>query len=316
MNVTRQNKRSSTLRRVHLSTTTAIGLALAAGACGGRKTSPKYQIDDETCVVTVSAEDFGVAGGSFSRAGAATPLTEPAAGQFPAGLCIARVEAFLGESGDRRLRPQPLPEQHAIHWNHLLDDLPAVREIVFLRQPGLDPRGCRRDDILDAARANACDLCLIYARVEDSEADAEYVGVLCDTRSKTPIAAVRAPVVLPIEIAEELKQAPDCDVETGESDYRSEQEFRRLVRDLIWDLAKKDVSASELRESPWKDYVPPPLGPIYERHRYPQSDQPLPFNSPGRARRQRTQAAPDDPESKSPEAGPESKLAGDSREVE
>ena len=280
----------------------AVQLMLAAAAlvispaCAQQSTAPKYHVACEQPAVSVAASDLGVEHATFDRAGVQRLIAEPTRGQFPSGLCVARVEAFMTAADARRLRLLPLPSQHAIYWNHLLDGLPAVREIVLLREPGIDPRGCDRDEILEAAKSNACELCLIYARVDETDADAEYVGVLWNTRSRTPIATVRAPVVLPMDVAKKMKQAPDCDVQIGESDFRSEQDFRRLTRDLLWDLARQDLESATREESPWKNYIPP-MPPMFDRYRYPNFERPAPYNSSGRDKREQSQGNPIDVDS-------------------
>ncbi len=273
----------------------AAAAILAAPACAQQAVAPKYRVASEAPAVGVAASDFGVDHATFARAGVHRLIAEPTRGQFPSGLCVARVETFMTTSDARRLRLLPLPSQHAIYWNHLLDGLPAVREIVLLREPGIDPRGCDRDEILEAAKANACELCLIYARVDETDADAEYVGVLWNTRSRAPIAIVRAPVVLPIDVAKKMKQAPDCDVQIGESDFRSEQDFRRLTRDLLWDLARQDLESATREESPWKNYIPP-MPPMFDRYRYPSFERPAPYNTSGRDKREQSQSNPIDPD--------------------
>ncbi|MBK8266922.1 MAG: hypothetical protein IPK83_00890 [Planctomycetes bacterium] len=143
-------------------------------------------------------------------------------------------------------------------------------EAVFLGKPGLDPRGCQRDDILNVALGADCELCLIYARVEETDADAEYAGILWNTRTRTAMATVRTPVILPIQVAAELKEDPNCDRAIAEADFRSEQDFRRMVRDLMWDIASHDVAYAGKDTNPWKNYVPP-MPPMYDRYRFPNS---------------------------------------------
>ena len=185
---------------IHARSPAAIQLALTAtlllAGCTNHDTKYRVAEDDET--VPILAIDLGVADETASKMGATLLETKPSIGRFPAGLCVIRVNALLDEKTDqRRLRVFPLPKSHAVYWNHLFDDLPSIREVVFLGKPGLDPRGYGWHELLYAAAQRECGLCIIYARVEATIADAEYVGVLWDTRSLEPLATCRAPAVLP-----------------------------------------------------------------------------------------------------------------------
>lgn len=272
----------------------AVLFLIAIGfGCSQNETAPKYQVDSGDQVVTVLADDLGVSIDLFSRAGAHSLLVEASRGQFPSGICIVRIEARLSADGHRTLAVLPLPSQHAIYWNHLFDELPSIREVVFLGKPGLDPRGCARSDILRVASARDCGLCLIYAREEESDADAEYVGVIWNTRTQAAVATIRTPVVLPPDVVERLKEDATCDRAITEADFRSEQEFRRFVRDIVWDIARSDVADAARETSPWKDYVPT-YPPLFDRYRIPGMERPEPYNSPGLKSKDQTRRTSDD----------------------
>lgn len=270
--------RSSGSARIALSSFVLAGMVLPLPACSDNE--PKYQVPDNDRVVTISAGDLGVEPATFSQCGVHTLFSEPTRGEFPSAICIVRVESFVDLNSKRLLRIVPLPVHHAVYWNHLFDELPAVREVVFLGKPGLDPRGYGYEDILDVARARECGLCMIYARLEETDADAEYAGILWNTHDRKALATVRVPVVLPPEVVEDINEDEDTDSAVAEADFRSEQEFRRLVRDLVWDVAKQDVAETGAEQNPWKEYTP--TIPYYDRYRYPGIDQPIPYNSPGK----------------------------------
>lgn len=294
MNHTSQSIRQSVLQSASGLIGPVLCAALVVG-CSQNETSPKYQVVDEARVISVTAADFGVDSSVFDQVGKHALMAEPTQGQFPSGMCVTQIEAFKNESDQRKLRIVLMPSQHAIYWNHLFDELPSIREVVFLGKPGLDPRGCQRDDILNVALARDCELCLIYARVEETDADAEYAGILWNTRTRTAMATVRTPVILPIQVAAELKEDPNCDRAIAEADFRSEQDFRRMVRDLMWDIASHDVADAGKDTNPWKNYVPP-MPPMYDRYRFPQFEKPVPYNSPGVERRKETRKTSTDDE--------------------
>jgi hypothetical protein len=92
--------------------------------------------------------------------------------------------------------------------------------------------------------------------VHQSAADAEYVGVLWNVERREPLVSFRTPVVLSPELIEELEENPESDVAIREADFRAEQEFRKMVQGVIWDMAQRDATASKKRENPWRGYVP------------------------------------------------------------
>ncbi len=230
---------------------------LAAVFAGCETKDRKYQVQSTDQVVTLAGEDLGVTAPQFNRIGYHYLHPEPSFGLFPTGLCVLRVEAFMDSGRAQRfLRVQPLPGHHAVYWNHLLDSLSEIREVVFLARPHLDPRGYDFRAVIDAATGLNCGLAMIYSRVHQSDADAEYVGVLWNVERRAPLVSFRVPVVLPPELVEEMEENPESDTAIREADFRAEQEFRRLVQGVIWDMARRDASAPNKQTNPWRGYVP------------------------------------------------------------
>lgn len=246
---------------------------LLVSGCADQERAPKYQVAVKEKIVPVRAEDLGVSEAFFQKIGVHLLNNEPTLGRFPAGLCVARVTAFTTEKGKQgKLRVTKPPVHHAIYWNHLLDELSAIREVVFLGKPGLDPRGYDLREVVEAAANLECSFCLIYAKLENSDADAEYVGVFWDTSKFKPLAVLRTPVVLPAEFQEESLQDENVEMDIGvcEADFRAEQDFRRLVRDVLWDMVARDQTAPTTQPSPWRieeDDGLPSFPRDYERYR-------------------------------------------------
>jgi len=237
----------------------------------------KYRVAEAEQVVSIRSADLGVSSEASARVGAILLNAEPSVGRFPAGICVVRVEALQpGADRQRDLRVSQLPAQHAVYWNLLFDDLPSIREVVFLGNPGLDPRGYRWLELLEAASQHECSLCVLYAEREVTDADAEYYGVLWDTQAVQALATFRIPVILPEEYAtSEQEDADDRDddvkIAMREARFRAEQDFRRTVRDTLWDLAKRDGAVLTTQPNPWRNGVP--LFPRdYERYRNPRDE--------------------------------------------
>lgn len=241
----------------------------------------KYRVAEEEEVVPIRAADLGVPNKAPTRIGATLLSTEPSVGRFPAGICVVRVKALQCDANKQRdLRISPLPAQHAVYWNLLFDDLPSIREVVFLANPGLDPRGYRWPELLHAASQHECSLCVLYAEQEATDADAEYYGVLWDTQAMQALATFRIPVVLPEEFTTSEEDDEDDEDEQRialwEARFRAEQDLRRTVRDTLWDLAKRDGAVLTTQPSPWRSGVP--IFPHdYERYRDPRYKSAHPF---------------------------------------
>lgn len=219
-----------------------------------------YAIADRSTPVAVAPNDLGISPAVGNAVGV-KKLGGTAMGRFPAAICVARVVAREGgELKGRHLRIADFSAHHKVYWNQLLDEQPAVREVLFLTGSGLDPRGYDRQAILEAAKLRGAELCVMYARVPTNEADAAYIGALWDLREMKPLIGLRSVAVLPAELVVELaadKNESAMDPSVREADFRAEQDFRRLFRDAIWDMAEADTGTGGGEQNPWQDYVPP-----------------------------------------------------------
>ncbi len=240
-----------------------LGLTIGVAACGacGKSDREHFRVERDETPVMITSQDLGVAPAVLSNIGVRNLAKTPQANRFPAAICVSRVVARRDNTGKRRyLRLAEFSAHHAVYWNQLLDNQPGVREVLFLTEGGLDPRGYDVDTILNAAYQRNADLCVIYARKDSNEADAEYLGVLWDLRQREALLAIRVAVNLPPELAVRLaKQAEreDHDLSVEEADFRAEQQFRHLFRDAIWDLVAMDEDAPGNQSNPWEGYVQP-----------------------------------------------------------
>lgn len=237
----------------------AIGLAPACE----KPNREHYRVADRSQPVDVTPEDLGIPSGHAKAIGVQVLSGEASPGRFPAAICVARVVVRkASDGGGRHMRVADFSAHHKVYWNQLFDELSEVREVIFLTSGGLDPRGYDRSAILEAAKMRGAELCILYARIDSREADAEYIGALWDTRVMKPLLAMRSVGILPAELAVELAEERDVDEapmdpSVREADFRAEQDFRRMVRDAVWDIVEKDMGASGDEKNPWKGYVPP-----------------------------------------------------------
>ena len=237
----------------------ALLLTLGCVGCN-RPQRSHYTVRDRSVPVAVRADDLGMPASVGESIGVRQLGGDRSVGRFPAAICVARVVAREGpDSQGRHLLIADFSAHHKVYWNQLLDEQPAVREVLFLTDSGLDPRGYDRNVILKAAKGRGADLCVLYARVPTPEADAAYMGALWDVRDMQPLLGLRSAAVLPDELAVELAAQRDednVDPSVREADFRAEQDFRRMFRDAVWDLVKSDPVAPPDEQNPWRGYVP------------------------------------------------------------
>lgn len=264
--------RCNTLRSFGLVTLVATGLCLSG--CSQRKTecqtasrdlkfSPVCDLAEE--VVDITSADLGVSDSALAQSGGTTLEGEASVGRFPTGLAVVRVEAVTKDDLARRLRVVPVAQYRDAYWNQEMSDLPELREVAMPRKFGLDPRGADWRSVLRVSLAQNCGLCLVYSQVHDTEADAEFVGVLWDTPTEKALATFRVPVQLPPEIRETYQKKKQWIALQSDAEFRAETELRRLVRDTLWDFAAKDADATTTQPNPWQTDLP--LFPRdYRRH--------------------------------------------------
>lgn len=215
----------------------------------------KYETPRGDTEVFVRAEDLGVEPTQLAPQGETLIDKNPSIGRFPSGLAVAKVVAAANpEHGDRHLQVAPIAPFRGVYWSEMMKDLPPIREVTMLRAYGMDPRGTSYQQLLQMATQMDCSLCVLYAVVENTRADAEYVGVLWDALTTRPLATFRVPITL----SEDLRLTYEKDEDLGfqrmlaEADFRAESDFRRLVRNALWDLAEYDSKDSTTQPSPWR----------------------------------------------------------------
>ncbi len=234
---------------------TLVGIFPIAAGCAS--SAPKYQPVVETGEVCVTAEDLGVPPALIAALGSQFLNSRPTVDRFPTGVSVVRVAAMMEEKAARRhLCVAEMPVYSRVFWNHLWDDLPSIREVTILRTLGLDPRGADYKDLLRESVNSNCDLCIIVAPVNDTDADAEFVAVLWDAAKGEALAAFRAPVSLPEDIRDACAKSNGRGRWSHEAEFRAEENLRRLVRDAMWDLVGLDHLSPTTQPSPWRRYLP------------------------------------------------------------
>ena len=232
-------------------------MAAQAINCSQSEKDWRYRSSPTTDEVTAAPSDLGIARNivvpvaHYDRENGVETQA-----MMPTGLAVAQVVTCMDEDGRRSLRMVGPPTQRAALWNQMLDDMPAIREVALLHRIGMDPRGTDWRTILrDAAQAD-CGLCVIYCRFVDTDADAEYWGVLFDSISQKPIATFNAPFTFHPPETEKHHRNEDDKPWACEADVRAEAKLRTLIRDSVWDFASQRGRTSDpttTQPNPWNN---------------------------------------------------------------
>jgi hypothetical protein len=247
----------------------AWGLILVGSAMTGcTKPEKHYAAENPDEPVPIATQDLGLQTEALKGYGRKDLDPGPKVTRFPTGISVVRVTAErLGDDdGLRHLRVAPMTTESTVMWMHLWDDLPQVREVTELRTLSQDPRGTDRQTLLAASRRIDCELCVMYAQIEDTEADAEFVAVLWDAVRDRPLSIFRIPAVLPDKVREDWAKAAAHDRWSTEAEFRAEADLRQAVAHAVWDLAARDQPSTAAHPNPWSNYDNLPVLPPDLRH--------------------------------------------------
>ncbi len=252
-------------------------LALSAAGCSTGRTHDAIAESDSTITspgaltagVGVTPTDLGIADTLELQQSLHELDSQPSTGRFPAGIAVARLEpAPDAASAASSIRVSKMAPDRAVYWTHVVDTLPAIREVTILRDLGIDPRGGRFEDVLRQALDVNCELCLLYGQVSQYDTDAEFIAVLWDAVNGKPLTFFRSIVDLPPDLRKTCTRWGHVHERDCDAAFLAEAELRIMVRDHLWDRVERDQISSTTRPSPWgKDL---PLFPRdYHRYREP-----------------------------------------------
>ena len=232
------------------------------------ETQINYQTlgEQEEQVASIEANDLGVAPSAIMEVGRKNLDTQPTKGRFPTGLSVVRVDAATrGDEPEHFLRISQVEEYLNAYLFQAMQDLAMLREVIMLTTYGLDPRGADWRSVLESSVRNDCGLCLMYAEIYETSADAELVGVLWDARNEMALATYRAPVMVPLDTRLRYEKKKKYVGLKPEAEKLAMTELQRLVRETIWDVAARDSASATTQPDPWQ--IDQPLYPR-EFYRY------------------------------------------------
>jgi len=197
-------------------------------------------------------------------------VPQPTRGLFPAAIAVTRV-AVLDEGdgpGTRRLQIRRDPRNELLQWNSAFDDQPAISEVFPIAQRNLGGAEPGPTPIAAAERALQARIGLVYAMNELTEREAEMIGLLYDTSTALPLAAVHAKETSPPPPPDE-EEEPPVDLWTHDAGALVRARFGQIVYACLRDLILHDEAAPieaptgwipvlPIRPIAWPPYLPLP----------------------------------------------------------
>lgn len=115
-------------------------------------------------------------------------------GRFPAAVGVTRVAIEEGRP-DREPTLPGKPKNEFLTWNRAFDELMAISSVFPVAQRDLGGGEATPEQIVAAFRGLHAGLGLIYATNPLSERETEMIGVLYETKTSRPLAAIAARAV-------------------------------------------------------------------------------------------------------------------------
>lgn len=253
------NRKTTQLVRSLTGAAAIAGCITCTGCSSNHGSDQVTQQTINKTIVSTPLCDLGVDAGLFPEGQSIHVVTGNLPALMPmAGIAVTRVRCDGALEG-RPLQAEPIAPERAALWNQLVNDLARVREFVVLGTLGMDPRGAKNEDLLDAAKAQDCNYCLIYQLVDPFPYSASVRAVLWDTDSRKPLISFNTAIQLPESVVQQCNEDEDMTLRReADASYQVEAELRGMVRDTLWDMAGKTEpnEGPTSRPNPWKTDQP------------------------------------------------------------
>lgn len=251
----------------------ALSILSAATAADRDADAPANAHTPITLDLEPTAADLGVAAGQFAENAARLLATHETTGRFPTAIAIARIAPqSAGGGGPRTLQLVDISGPQAVRWNELLDDSPAIREMVLSGRFGLPRRELTARDLAQAAAQLKCALCFVYATSGDAVENFQAWGVLWDAIELRPIATMHAAAQADLLEYERAIEETPLDAAECRAEWRALRMFERQLLDAVAELVTRDRPAASTQPSPWindRTLEPRDLWPLYRQYLRP-----------------------------------------------
>jgi len=176
-------------------------------------------------------------------------VREQTLGRFGCGLAIGKLAAG-GQAGTMTL-VQPAPAEEA-RWANAVCGLSPLRDLQFLSPVSLRPREPDAEALCAAADALGASLLLLYAPNRYGPNSAQVLGVLYETDTRRPIAALHASASFLDEQGVEV--APDKergDRREVDAQYQASRAFEHHLLRCLDELIRSDSPAPTTEPHRW-----------------------------------------------------------------
>jgi len=179
-------------------------------------------------------------------------------GRFPCSLAVSRMKALDTGDGqpERTLSIPATPRHDFLVWNSTFDDLLALSETFPVVNEDLGGYQASPPLVLSAARALGAGLCMIYAVNQSSPSNYEMMGVIYETATSKPIAAIhsKAQSIPPFE--GEKRDSYNVDAWEFEARALALARFNALTRRCMRELIARDIAKKVDVPTGWKRKQP------------------------------------------------------------
>lgn len=224
---------------------------------------------------TLAQADLGMTQSVDAPANGYTLLQpQPSQGRFPATLAVVRLDKpnplfvcddplFVAERG---WELATLPGQEAMVWTTLLNTVPKSRAVMVMDRRSTISPDCDLEQVLEAARSQDVELCLIYGPRMVPDDHAGLAGVIIDADTGNYLAYIQSQAGI-LDWEPPRPDRPEHDLSHQDVNYIAARRFEREVRNCMLDLIRLDRPPTSTQPSPWRDMqdlrVPMDSVPVY-----------------------------------------------------
>ena len=177
-------------------------------------------------------------------------VSEKTQGRFACSLAIAKLSPGA-ESG--RLNLVTMTPAEEAWWGRAVHGLMQFRDLQYLTPFSVVPEESRTDTLCAAAREREAALLLIYTPNRFGPNSAQVLGVLYDTQSCCPIAALQTSAHFNNEAGEEFD--PDLlkeDQRDRDAYYQASRAYEKQFVSCIAELIENDAPAPTTQPNRWQ----------------------------------------------------------------
>ncbi len=180
-------------------------------------------------------------------------------GRFPCSIAVSRIAIEADEEAGQRRRVVPVtPHNEFLIWNSSFDDLWLISEVFPIAQRALGGAAVEARLIVDAAYTFDARMSLIYGFNVVSPTRCEMLGVLHESSTGAPIAAIHASAESIPRLEKDKPAKHNLDAWEHEARALVRAKFEKLMIDCMRELIARDTAVQIDVPEGWT-----PIRPMY-----------------------------------------------------